>query len=189
MRLKPFLPLVLLVFSTIHANAQELYQYTKNSVIQTSSGPISIIRAGGAYIHYAKAEPAYERFESSTSTDPTITRNDDGLWEIDYSKFAKPAQSVVCSMIRASWTQYMSMLKASCKDNDQVWITVRTDSKGKFKNADVKIWAEPSVYRQIPPTVLCDLLNRIDDLQFGIPPEYQCISDHYFRYSVFFKDL
>ena len=132
MRLKPFLPLVLLVFSTIYANAQELYQYTKNSVIQTSSGPISIIRAGGAYIHYAKAEPAYERFEPSTSTDPTITRNDDGLWEIDYSKFTKPAQSVVCSMIRASWTQYMSMLKASCKDNDQVWITVRTDSKGKF---------------------------------------------------------
>ena len=107
MRLKPFLPLVLLAFSTVYANAQELYQYTKDSVYQTAAGPISIIRAGGAYIHYAKAEPAYERFEPSTSTDSTITRNDDGLWEIDYSKFVKPAQSVVCSMIRATLTQYM----------------------------------------------------------------------------------
>ena len=189
MRLKPFLPLVLLVFSTIYANAQELYQYTKNSVIQTSSGPISIIRAGGAYIHYAKAEPAYEQFEPSTSTDPTITRNDDGLWEIDYSKFVKPAQSVVCSMIRASWTQYMSMLKASCKDNDQVWITVRTDSHGAVKNADVKIWMEQSLYSQIPPFLLGQLLTKLSMLQFTIPQEYQCISDHYFRYSVFFKDL
>ena len=139
MRLKPFLPLVVLVFSTVYANAQELYQYVQDSVYQTAAGPISIIRAGGAYIHYAKAEPAYERFEPSTSTDSTIARNDDGLWEIDYSKFVKPAQSVVCSMIRATLTQYMSMLKASCKDNDQVWITVRTDSQGVVKNVDVKI--------------------------------------------------
>ena len=189
MRLKPFLPLVVLAFSTVYANAQELYQYVQDSVYQTAAGPISIIRAGGAYIHYAKAEPAYERFEPSTSTDSTITQNDDGLWEIDYSKFVKPAQSVVCSMIRATFTQYIPMLKASCKDNDQVWITVRTDSQGVVKNVDVKIWMEQSLYSQIPPTQLGLLLTRLSSLQFTVPSEYQCISDHYFHYSVFFKDL
>ncbi|MBQ2395393.1 MAG: hypothetical protein II307_06485 [Alistipes sp.] len=53
----------------------------------------------------------------------------------------------------------------------------------------VTIWAEAAIYRQIPPVVLNSFLNDIDGLSFGIPPEYQCISDHYFRYSVFFKDL
>lgn len=68
-------------------------------------------------------------------------------------------------------------------------ITDRTDSQGTFKNADIKIWAEQSVYGQFPPSLLGQLLVRLGMLQFTIPAEYQCISDHYFRYSVFFKDL
>ncbi len=187
--MKKMIILTILALMSNMAYSQTSYQYSRDSVIQTLAGPIHIIRAGGAYIHYAKAEPAYERFEPSTSTDSTITRNDDGLWEIDYSKFVKPAQSVVCNMIRASWTQYMSTLKASCDDNDQVWITVRTDSHGAVKNADVKIWMEQSLYSQIPPFLLGQLLTKLSMLQFTIPQEYQCISDHYFRYSVFFKDL
>ena len=181
--------LTILALMSNMAYSQTSYQYSRDSVYQTLAGPISIIRAGGAYIHYAKAEPAYERFEPSTSTDSTITRNDDGLWEIDYSRFVKPAQSVVCSMIRATLTQYISMLKASCKDNDQVWITVRTDSQGAVKNVDVKIWMAQSLYSQIPPTQLGLLLTRLSTLQFTVPSEYQCISDHYFHYSIFFKDL
>lgn len=187
--MKKIIILALLALVSNMTYGQTSYQYLRDSVFQTLTGPMRIIRAGGAYIHYTKAEPAYERFEPSTSTDPTITRNDDGLWEIDYSKFVKPAQSVVCSMIRSSWPQYMSMLKASCDDNDQVWITVRTDSQGTVKNVDVKIWMEQSLYSQIPPHQLGVLLIKLGMLQFTVPAEYQCISDHYFHYSVFFKDL
>ena len=189
MRLKPFLPLVVLVFSTVYANAQELYQYVQDSIYQTAAGPISIIRANGAYIHYAKAEPAYERFEPATSSNPAITYNDEGFWEIDYSRFVKPSESDVCNMTKTAFNHYLSILNTDTTHCRQVRIVIRTDSQGTFKNADVKIWAEPSIYRQIPPEVLCGLLNALDDLQFTIPPEYQCISDHYFRYSVFFKDL
>ncbi len=169
--------------------SQTAYQYAQDSVIQTLAGSIYIIRAGGAYIHYAKAEPAYERFEPATSSNPAITRNDEGFWEIDYSQFVKPAKSVVENMVRDSFNQYMTTLKSANNGDAQIWITIRTDSQGVFKNADVKIWAEKSAYSRIPPSQLDQLLVRLGILQFTVPTEYQCISDHYFRYSVFFKDL
>ena len=53
----------------------------------------------------------------------------------------------------------------------------------------VTILRESYFKKNRQPEVLCGFLNVLDDLQFTIPPEYQCISDHYFRYSVFFKDL
>ena len=171
------------------ANAQELYQYTKDSVIQTEVGSIYIVEAYNSNLNFSKAVPAYEKFEPATSSNPSLVRNQEGFWNIDYSRFSKPSKTAVQNTLRLCFNQYLPILKTGIQGRGQVRIVIRTNSQGIFKNAEVKIWAEPSVYRQIPPAVLCNLLNSIDDLQFGIPTEYQCISDHYFRYSVFFKDL
>ena len=171
------------------ANAQELYQYAKDSVITTSLGSIYVINKYSTSIRYSKAVPAYEPYEPSTCTDPTIKRNQYGEWILDKTRFGKISQSSILNIVRLFFAQYRTLLKSAFDGKGQIWITIRTGSTGVFKNAEVEIWAEPSVYRQIPPAVLCNLLNSIDDLQFTVPAEYQCISDHYFRYSVFFKDL
>ena len=48
-------------------NAQELYQYTKDSVIQTEVGSIYIVEAYNSNLNFSKAVPAYEKFEPATS--------------------------------------------------------------------------------------------------------------------------
>ena len=75
MRLRPFLPLIVLVFSAIYANAQELYQYAKDSVITTSVGQIYIMGLSGINIHYSQATPVYNKYEPATCSDSTIMRN------------------------------------------------------------------------------------------------------------------
>ena len=189
MGLKPFLPLVVLAFSTIYANAQELYQYTKDSVIETDTGSIYVINKYSTSIRYSRAIPAYEPYQPSTCSDPTIKRDQYGRWILDKTKFNKIPQSVMQNIVRLSFAQYNNLLKSAFDGKGQIWITIRTGSMGVFKNAEIEIWAEPSVYCQIPPEILSNLLNSVSSCKFGIPPEYQCISDHYFRYSVFFKDL
>ena len=189
MRLKPFLPLVVLVFSTVYANAQELYQYAKDSVITTNVGQIYVLNAYDINIGYSHATPIYDKHEPSTCSDPTIKRDEYGRWIVDKTKYTKPSQNVVQNAVKLCFARYYNLLKTAFNGNGKIGLTFHTNSVGFVQNIEVKIWAESSVYRQIPPEILCGLLNTVDDLQFGIPPEYQCISDHYFRYSVFFKDL
>ena len=180
---------IMLVLVTNAVCAQTTYQYVQDSVYQTLARPVHIISSGGPYIHFAKAEPAYERFEPATSSNPAIIRNDEGFWEIDYSLFSKPSKGRVGSAIKSCLNQYLSILKPTLKGGSQAWITIRTDSQGKFKNADVKIWSEQSAYSQIPPMVLGQIFTHLSVMQFTVPVEYQCISDHYFHYYILFRDL
>ncbi|MBE6210602.1 MAG: hypothetical protein E7130_03090 [Rikenellaceae bacterium] len=189
MGLKPFLPLVVLVFSTVYANAQELYQYTKGSVITTSVGQIFVLDIYNINMCYSQATPVYNQHEPSTCSDPTIKRNQYGDWIVDKTRYTKPSQTAIYNSVKSCFAGYHDLLKSAFDGKGQIGIAFHTDSTGEVLNTEVKIWAEPSIYRQIPPEVLCGFLNVLDDLQFTIPPEYQCISDHYFRYSVFFKDL
>ena len=187
--MKRFYSLIAFAFVIQTIQAQELYQYAKDSVITTSAGSIYVINKYSTSIRYSRAIPAYEPHQPSTCSDPTIKRDQYGQWILDKTKFNKIPQSVMQNIVRLSFAQYNNLLKSAFDGKGHIWITIRTGSTGVFKNAEIEIWAEPSIYRQIPPEVLCGFLNALDDLQFGIPPEYQCISDHYFRYSVFFKDL
>ncbi len=171
------------------ANAQELYQYAKDSTITTSVGSIYIINKYSTSIRYAKASPAYEPYEPSTCSDPTIKRDEYGRWIVDKTRYTKPSQTTIHNSIKSCFTGYIDLLKTAFNGKGQLRITFRTNSAGIFRNAEVELWAEPSIYRQIPPEVLCGLLNALDDLQFTIPPEYQCISDHYFHYYILFRDL
>ena len=171
------------------ANAQELYQYAKDSVITTSAGSIYVINKYSTSLRYAKAAPAYEPYQPSTCSDPTIKRDQYGRWILDKTKFNKIPQSVIQNVVRLCFAGYHNLLKSAFDGKGQIWITIRTGSTGVFKNAEVEIWAEPSVYCQIPPTVLSTLLNSLGVYKFTIPPEYQCISDHYFHYYILFKDL
>ena len=189
MRLKPFLPLILLAVLKFSANAQELYQYTKGSVITTSVGQMYVLDLYDITICYSQATPIYNQYEPSTCSDPTIKRNQYGDWIVDKSKYTKPAQTAIYNSVKSCFTGYINLLKSAFNGKGQIGIAFHTNSIGEVLNTEVKIWSESSIYRQIPPEVLCGLLNALDDLQFTVPPEYQCISDHYFRYSVFFKDL
>ena len=189
MRLKTFLPLILLAVLKFSANAQELYQYAKDSTITTNVGQIHIMDLYDSSIGYSKPTPVYNQSEQASCTDPTIKRDEYGRWIVDKTKYTKPSQTVIYNSVRSCFVGHIDLLRSAFNGKGQIWITICTGSTGVFKNAEVIIWAEPSIYRQIPPEVLCGLLNALDDLQFTIPPEYQCISDHYFRYSVFFKDL
>ena len=189
MRLRPFLPLILLVFSAIYANAQELYQYTRDSVITTSVGQIYILNAYDINIGYSHAMPVYNKYEPATCSDPMIKRNEYGGYIVDKTKFNKPSQSIIRNSVTLCFFQYRTLLKSAFDGKGQIGITFHTNSTGVIQNMKVIIWAEAAIYRQIPPVVLNSFLNDIDGFSFGIPPEYQCISDHYFRYSVFFKDL
>ena len=121
--------------------------------------------------------------------DSTIKRDEYGRWIVDKTRYTKPSQGTLLDAVKTCFARYRTLLKSAFDGKGQMWITFQISSTGSFKNAEVIIWAEPSIYRQIPPEVLCGFLNVLDDLQFTIPPEYQCISDHYFRYSVFFKNL
>ena len=171
------------------ANAQELYQYAKDSVITTRLGKIYVIKTYSSHLKFSKAEPVYEPFQPSTCSDPTIEQDEYGRWIVDKTRYTQPSQNVMYNAVRLCFAQYSTLLKSAFNGEGKIWVCIRTNSQGVFKNAEVNIWTEPSIYRQIPPEVLCRFLNVLDDLQFGIPTEYQCISDHYFRYSVFFKDL
>jgi hypothetical protein len=171
------------------ANAQELYQYAKDSVITTSVGQIYILNAYDINIGYSHAIPVYNKYEPATCSDPMIKRNEYGAYIVDKTKFNKPSQYVIHNSVTLCFFQYRTLLKTAFDGNGKIGLTFHTNSVGVVQNIEVKIWAESAIYRQIPPEVLCRFLNVLDDLQFGIPTEYQCISDHYFRYSVFFKDL
>ena len=171
------------------ANAQELYQYAKDLVITTSVGQIYIMDLSGINMYYSQATPVYNKYEPSTCSDSTIKRNEYGDYIVDKTKFNKPPQSAILNIAKVRFMQYRTLLKSAFDGTGQIWITFHTNSTGVIQNMKVIIWAEAAIYRQIPPVVLNSFLNDIDGFSFGIPPEYQCISDHYFRYSVFFKDL
>ena len=171
------------------ANAQELYQYAKDSVITTNVGQIYISGIYSSHISYSKPYPVFNQSEQASCSDPTIKRDQYGRWILDKTKFNKTPQSVMQNIVRLSFAQYNNLLKSAFDGKGQIWIMFQTNSTGIVKNAEVLIWAEPSIYRQIPPEVLNWFINSVGELRFTIPPEYQCISDHYFRYSVFFKDL
>ena len=136
-----------------------------------------------------KATPTFNQGEQALCSDSTIKRDEYGRWIVDKTRYTKPSQGTLLDAVKICFVRYRTLLKSAFDGKGQMWITFQISSTGSFKNAEVIIWAEPSIYRQIPPEVLCGFLNVLDDLQFTIPPEYQCISDHYFRYSVFFKDL
>ena len=180
--------IILVVISNI-VYSQAIYQYTRDSVIRTAVGDVYILRAGDAYLKFSKANPPFDLLYPATSSNPSITQNDEGLWDIDYTRYTKHPQTTISNIVRSNFAGYLNLLKSAFDNKGQIWITVRTNSTGVFKNAEITLWAKPSIYRQIPPEVLCGLLNALEELQFTIPPEYQCISDHYFHYSVFFKDL
>ena len=171
------------------ANAQELYQYAKDSVITTNVGQIYISGIYSSHISYSKPYPVFNQSEQASCSDPTMKRDEYGRWIVDRAKYTKPPQSEIYNAVKLCFAGYHNLLKSAFDGKGQIWIMFQTNSTGIVKNAEVLIWAEPSIYRQIPPEVLNRFINSVGELRFTIPPEYQCISDHYFRYSVFFKDL
>lgn len=187
--MKKFIYLIALTFIIQSANAQELYQYTKDSVITTNVGDIHILDVYSTSIGYSKVTPVYNQREVAFCSDETIKRDEYGRFIVDKNKYSKPMQLTIQNVVKMYFASYRTLLKSAFDGKGQIWITFQIGSTGSFKNAEVIIWAEPSIYRQIPPEVLCRFINALGELQFTIPPEYQCISDHYFHYSVFFKDL
>ncbi len=184
-----FIVIMLAMGAFQSANAQELYQYAKDSVFTTNVGNLYIIKTYSSHIKFSNDKSTYEPYEPSTCSDSTIECDEYGRWIVDKTRYGKPSQDIMLNAVKIGFSGYYDLLKSTFEGGGKIWICIRTDSYGVFKNAEVKIWAEPSIYRQIPPEVLCRFLNVLDDFRFAIPPEYQCISDHYFHYSVFFKEL
>ncbi len=181
--------LIMLAFMMQSAYAQELYQYAKDSVITTNVGQIYISGLYSSHISYSKPYPVFNQSEQATCSDPTMKRDEYGRWIVDKTKYTQPLQIIIHNAVKLCFAGYRNLLKSTFDGKGQIWIMFQTNSTGIVKNAEVLIWAEPSIYRQIPPEVLNRFINSVGELRFTIPPEYQCISDHYFRYSVFFKDL
>ena len=188
MRLKPFLPLVVLVFSTVYANAQ--YLYGQDSVITTRYCDLRIVMPGGTSLWYAKHTPDYDPLMPTSTSDSQFKRDDEGFWKIDYSAFTKPSNDTIKAIVSEVFHGYKTTLQSAHTGRGKIDITVRVNSRGEFVNADITIWSEPIHYCQIPPVKLGELLSRLEnELIFVVPDEYRAISDHYFHYSVFFKDL
>ena len=184
-----FIAIILAMGALKYVKAQDLYSEGQLLQCQGRTLIISKVLSGRFTYRYAKASPAYEPYEPSTCSDPTIKRDEYGRWIVDKTRYTKPSQTTIHNSIKSCFTGYIDLLKTAFNGKGQLRITFRTNSAGIFRNAEVELWAEPSIYRQIPPEVLCGLLNALDDLQFTIPPEYQCISDHYFHYYILFRDL
>lgn len=164
------------------------YGYTENSIIATSSYRLLITEQRDVELHYVDCDNPYAD-DVSTSSNPNRRRNDDGVWDIDYSRFVKPDKKVLYRAVAEVLADELPFLKTSFGGRANIWLQAHTDSVGRFVNCKVRFWADAEDYNRISPEKLARLYALFSELSFGVPEEYRDISDHYFNMTVPFRDL
>ena len=164
------------------------YDYTENSIIATSSYRLRITKQRNAELHYVDCDNPYKD-GVATSSNPNRRRNDDGVWDIDYSRFERSDKKQVCRAVAEVLAEELPFLKTSFDGRANIWLRLHTDSDGRVVNCKVRIWADAEDYNRISPEKLAWLYGVFSDLSFGVPEEYRDISDLYFNMTIPFRDL
>lgn len=164
------------------------YDYAENSIIATSSYRLKIVKLDASRLYYTDCDNPYNDIVS-TSSNPNRHRNDDGMWDMDYSRLAKLDQNDMNKRVAAIFKDELPCLKTTFDGRGHIWFQIHTDSVGKFINGLVVIWADAEDYSRISPEKLARLYELASQMSLGVPEDYRDISSHHFYYMVPFRDL